>query len=232
MRFREEKGMARLIGILACVSVFTLVSVHPVLSFSFSEYEAREKSRDAQPAHRLADLQCPESLTSSRIVSMIGEMHRGKRYVYRGNWRGLFITEESVYGRLIEKLNHGFERLGLTTYTGEEIDEQIAREEQEAFLNNDLEAAMSAAERLQADYMLKGIISTHAQTNRVVKIDEVFVVIDLTLYAGDGRQLSTARVEEATFSDADIPATVQNIVNKQASRITYELFAQYCKGEM
>ncbi|MFN2355823.1 MAG: hypothetical protein ABR512_15040 [Desulfopila sp.] len=232
MRLRRKKIVTDLLGMLVCVAVVTMVPVHLALSFSFSEYEAGEKSSETRPAPQLSDLHCPESLTSSRIVSMIGEMHRGKRYVYRGHWRGLFISEESVYGRLIEKLNHGFEQLGLTTYTNDEINEQIAREEQEAFLNNDLEAAMTAADRLQADYMLKGIISTHTQTNRMVKVDEVFVVIDLTLYAGDGTQLSTARVREVTFSDADIAATVQDIVNKQASRITYELFAQYCKGAM
>ena len=217
---------------LACLAALTMVPVHLASSFSFSEYEAKENNTEVRSAYRLADLHCPESLTSSRIVAMIGEMHRGKRYVYRGHWRSLFITEKSVYGRLIEKLNLGFERLGLTTLTSEEINEQIAQEEQEAFLNNDLEAAMSAAQRLQADYMLKGIISTHTQTNRMVKVDEVFVVVDLTLYAGDGTQLSNARVKEVTFSDADIAATVQDIVNKQASRITYELFAEYCKEGM
>lgn len=223
--------MVCLIRLFIYVTLFTLVPMHVAFSFSFSEYETKENGRNAQPLDRLSDLHCPDSLTTSRIATMIGERHRDKRYVYR--WYGrkdLLITEQSLYGRLIDKLNNGFKQLGLTTYTEEEINDQIAREEQEAFLNNDIEAAMSAAERLQADYMLKGVISTHRQTNKVVNVDEVFVVIDLSLYASDGTQLSSARVKEATFSDADISATVQDIVSKQASRITYELFAEHCKG--
>ena len=220
--------MAHPLYLLLSVALLTLFPAHPASTFSFSEYEEQEQSSEAGIA--LTDLHCPESLTNSRVATMIGELHRGKRYIYHGYWGGSYITEQSMYGRLIDKLNTGFERLGLATYSEKEINIQIAKEEQEAFLNNDLEAAMSAAERLKADYMLKGVISTQAQINTVVKVDEVFVTIDLALYNDDGIQLSTARAREAAFSDADITATIQDIVSRQANRITYELFAEQCEG--
>ncbi len=220
--------MAHPLYLLLSVALLTLFPALPASSFSFSEYEDQEQGSEA--VHALADLHCPKSLTASKVATMIGELHRGNRYIYRGYWGGSYLTEQSVYGRLIDKLNTGFERLGLATYSEREINEQVAREEQEAFLNNDLEAAMSAAERLKADYMLKGVISTHTQINNVVKVDEVFVTIDLTLYNDNGLQISTARAREATFSDADITATIQDIVSRQADRITYELFAEHCKG--
>ena len=99
---------------------------------------------------------------------MIGENHRDGRTGAGGfygsfispdspDWDSRFGTRKSVYGSLVDDLNHGFRQLGLKTYTSAEINAQVARAEQEAFLNNDLDAAISAADRLSADFMLKGI---------------------------------------------------------------------------
>lgn len=172
---------------------------------------------------------------------MIGENHRDDRTglgVFYGSfispdspdWDSRFGTRKSVYGSLVDDLNHGFRQLGLKTYTSAEINAQVAREEQEAFLNNDLDAAISAADRLSADFMLKGIISTRTQINRVVNVEEVFVTINLALFERGGRQISNAQASETAFSDADVSATIQKLVKNQSRDITYQLFRDYCKG--
>lgn len=172
---------------------------------------------------------------------MIGESHRDDRpgyyrlYAYwnaaeEPNWDRRFGTRKSVYGSLIDNLNSSFQQLGLQTFTAQEVNEQIAKEEQEAFLNNDLDAALTAAKRLSADFLLKGNISTFVQKNKVVKVDEVFVTITLALTDKNGRQITNARLSETTFSDADIPATIQKLIAEQANTITYELFSQPCNG--
>lgn len=213
----------------------------PSWSFSFSEYEQQEAAGTDTSRHTsLAQLRCPPSLKKARIATMIGETHKDARG-YQGfygsfltqdspDWDNRFGTNRSVYGRLVDDLNQGFKQLGLRTYTTEEINAQVARAEQEAFLNNDLDAAISAAGRLSADFMLKGIISTRTQTNRVVHVDEVFVTINLSLFDRNGRQISSAMASETSFSDADVLATIQKLVQQQSQDITYQLFREYCKG--
>ncbi len=209
-------------------------------AFSFSEYDNETDSTTADKAEKnLAALKCPASFKNKKIATMIGEQHRDDRYSHYAtiitvgdpDFDYRFGTKKSVYGPLIDELNQSFSQLGLKTYTGAEINDQIAREEQEAFLNNDVEAALSAATRLKADFLLKGIISTRAQTNKVVKIEEVFVTITLTLHNSESTQLTTARVSEAVFSDADTLGTIQRLVKEQSRSITYQLFKDYCRKE-
>ncbi len=212
-------------------------------SFSFSEDEQQETGGvPSATSHSLAKLHCPKSLKTAKIATMIGEIHKNDRTGLDGfygsfmapdspDWHSSrFGTKKSVYGNLVDELNGGFQQLGLKTYTTAEINAQIARAEQEAVLNNNLDAAVSAADRLSANFVLKGIISTHSQINRVVNIDEVFVTIDLSLHDSSGTLISTAQMSETAFSDADILSTIQKLVKSQSREITYQLFKDYCKG--
>ena len=228
------------------LALLVLVTVtfapHPAHSFTFSEYEQKETAGETVgTGNSLGTLHCPKSLKTAKIATMIGEIHKDNRTGQNGfygsfmssnspDWGNRFGTKKSVYGNLVDDLNSGFQQLGLKTYTTAEINNQIARAEQEAVLNNNPDAAIAAADRLSANFMLKGIISTHSQINRVVNIDEVFVTINLTLLDRSGRQISTAQISETTFSDADILATIQKLVKQQSREITYQLFKDYCKG--
>ncbi|MFH0780705.1 MAG: hypothetical protein V2B20_01985 [Pseudomonadota bacterium] len=211
-------------------------------SFSFSEDEQKEITGEStDTGNALATLHCPKSLKSAKIATMIGEIHKNSRTGSNGfygsfmtpdspDWDKRFDSKKSVYGNLVDELNGGFRQLGLKTYTTAEINAQIARVEQEAVLNNNLDAAVSAADRLSANFMLKGIISTRSQVNRVINIDEVFVTITLSLLDRSGNLISSAVINETAFSDADILATIQKLVKKQSREITYQLFKEYCKG--
>lgn len=227
---------------LTLLSLFiSVLSLQSAVAFSFSEDEQLEKSGSTGPAISLETLKCPPSLKNKKIATMIGESHRDGRagynrfFVYwntsaNSNWDNRFGTTKAVYGSLIDNLNNSFHQLGLKTFTAQEINDQIATEEQEAFLNNDLDAALSAADRLGADYMLKGTISTLVQTNKVVRIEEVFVTINLSLSDKNGRAISSARISETTFSDADVPATIQRLIAENSNKISYDLFSKVCKG--
>lgn len=224
------------------VIIFAALTPYAAFSFSFSEDAQKESASETTGTkNSLASLHCPKSLKAAKIVTMIGEIHRDDRTGldrFYGSfmapnspdWTSRFGTKKSVYGNLVDELNGGFQQLGLKTNTTAEINAQIARVEQEAVLNNDLDAAVSAADRLSANFMLKGIISTHSQINRVVNIDEVFVTINLSLLDRKGNLISTAQINETAFSDADILATIQKLVKNQSREITYQLFKDYCKG--
>ena len=232
----------RFLSKLSLLVIFIAVlAPHSAISFSFSEDAQNETAAEMTgTTNSLSKLHCPKSLKSAKIVTMIGETHRDDRTGldrFYGSfmtpnspdWTSRLGTKKSVYGNLVDELNHGFQQLGLKTNTTAEINAQIAREEQEAVLNNNLDAAVSAANRLSAKFMLKGIISTHSQINRVINIDEVFVTINLSLLDHNGTQISTAQINETTFSDADILATIQGLVKNQSREITYQLFKDYCK---
>lgn len=226
---------------LAIFAVF--YPAHSSFSFSFSEYEQQESSaKNSDQSVSPAQLRCPQSLKKSRIATVIGEIHRDDRTGHDGfygsfispdspDWDSRFGTKKSVYGALVDVLNQEFQQLGLKTYSSAEINRQVARVKQEAFLSNgDPDAANSAAERLSADFMVKGLISTRAQINRVVQIEEVFVTINLSLFDRSGRQISNAQANETAFSDADVLTTIQKLVKEQSRYITYQLFRDYCKG--
>ena len=224
---------------LVCFLFVTIPSIG--FSFSFSEYEKQEAAAEQSPPPvSPSEFRCTKNLETKKIATVIGEIHRNQwngRYGYFGyftnsedpDWDNRFGTKKPVYGDLADDLNKAFMRLGLKTFTAEQINDQIAREEQEAFLNNDLEAAMSAAERLSADFVLKGLISTRTQVNKVVNVDEVFVTIDLVLLDRNGGTLASAQISQTAFSDADIQATLQKMIRNQSGRITRELFKDYCK---
>jgi hypothetical protein len=228
--------------ITVTIILFTYALPYAASSFSFSEDEQQETARSTSgPSNSLTKLHCPKSLKTAKIATMIGEIHKNDRTGLAGfygsfmtadspEWNSRFGTKKSVYGNLVDELNSGFQQLGLKTFTTAEINAQIARAEQEAVLNNNLDAAVSAADRLSAKFLLKGIISTHSQINKVVNIDEVFVTINLSLHDSSGSLISTAKMSETTFSDADILSTIQNLVKSQSREITYQLFKDYCKG--
>ncbi len=225
-------------GLALLVIFFATLTPYSAFPFSFSEEAEKESAAETTgPRNSLAQLHCPKSLKAAKIATMIGEIHREGTTGLDG-YNGSFMTsnahdrdsKNSVYGNLVDELNGGFHQLGLQTYTAAEINAQIAKVEQEAVLNNDLDAAVSAAERLSANFMLKGIISTRSQINRVVNIDEVFVTINLSLLDHSGNLIATAQINETTFSDANILATIQKLVKKQSREITYQLFKDYCKG--
>ncbi len=211
--------------------IIAILSPYSASCFSFSEEAQKEAIEDTTTGrgNSLATLHCPKSLKAAKIATMIGEIHRDNT-LYSRDWDSKSATKKSVYGNLVDELNGGFQQLGLKTYTAAEINAQIARVEQEAVLNNNIDAAVSAADRLSANFMLKGIISTRSQINRVVNIDEVFVTINLSLLDRSGNLISSAQINETTFSDADVLNTIQKLVKKQSQEITYQLFKDYCRG--
>lgn len=210
-------------------------------SFSFSEYENQEaQSEEASKKTDLSQVSCSKALKRKKLAVMIGQRHRDKKsnkgfgryYIYGADFsEEKFGTTKAVYGTLAETLNSGFRQLGPRTYTPAQINAQIARAEQEAFLNNNIDAAMSAANRLGADFMVKGQISTLAQVNKILNIDEIFVTITLSLTDRRGKFISSARISDTAFSDADVAGGIQKMVAEQSGEIIYQLFQGYCKKE-
>ncbi|MBU4011287.1 MAG: hypothetical protein KJ882_11040, partial [Proteobacteria bacterium] len=156
---------------------------------------------------------------NKKIAVMVGE-----EYIDGGRQ-----IKSSSNSPLVEELNGRLNQLGLKTYTPGEINSQIAKAEQEAFLANDIDAAASAASRLSAKYFLRGLISTRTQKNPVIGIDEVFLTLSLTLVDGKGRNLASGQLSDAVFSDSDTTATAIKLVRTKSAGIISDLFKGICK---
>lgn len=200
------------------ISLFCIFEIPAAWSFNFSEYEKENSPEiDAQNiSHDLKnELKC---LKNKKIAVMVGEE------VIEGRYK----IKSSSNNHLVEALNEQLNQLGLKTYTPEEINSQIAKAEQEAFLSNDIDAAVSAATRLRAKYFLKGLISTRTQKNPVIGIDEIFLTLSLTLVDEKGRNLASGMLSDAVFSDSDTTATTLKLVRTKSAGLISDLFKEVC----
>ncbi|MBA3037927.1 MAG: hypothetical protein FP814_15740 [Desulfobacterium sp.] len=201
------------------ILLFCFIKPSVSWSFNFSEYEKQDSS---EPVSEEISVNLKEELKcirNKKIAVMVGE-----EYIDGGRQ-----IKSSSNSPLVEELNGRLNQLGLKTYTPGEINSQIAKAEQEAFLANDIDAAASAASRLSAKYFLRGLISTRTQKNPVIGIDEVFLTLSLTLVDGKGRNLASGQLSDAVFSDSDTTATAIKLVRTKSAGIISDLFKGICK---
>ena len=193
--------------------------------FSFSEREAQEKATAAAEASsrtdeiaRLLATPCAQKLKNRRIATMIGEIHD----------HGRARTMAGDDGPLFEEINLRMRRLGMQTIRPETIRAEVAQAEIQAFLNNDPDAAIQAAGRLQADFFLRGLIEARSRVNPVVRINEVFVTLTLTLVDRRGRPISHVSATGDSFAGQDTFAAALALVREQADLLVARLYNDYC----
>ena len=82
---------------------------------------------------------------------------------------GYIAAQQQNYGPHFEAINARLRSLGLRTYTPEEIRRQIAQAEIDAYFKNDPDAALAASKRLGASFVLRGLISSQATRNPMMR---------------------------------------------------------------
>jgi len=195
--------------------------------FSFRESEDREADerrrsaeRRAAEIERLLAVPCDEKLKKRKIALIIGERVETQGIVY----------EPGKYGPLFQEISRRLRDLGLRTYTREQIRAQIAAEEVKAFLNNDVDAAATAARRLGASYFLRGMIRSKVRMNPVVRTEEVFVTMAFTLVDASGRTLSHVTAGGDAYSGPDPMETALRIVRNEADLAVARLYHDFCRN--
>ena len=193
--------------------------------FSFSEYEENEAAEEASAAQsraryidQLLSTPCKQRLQGKKVAIVIAERHDNGRY----------STRQSNYGLMFQEINNRLRRLGMRTFTPEQITAQIAQAEVEAFFNDDPDAAISAARRLGASFTIRGLISARSRVNRVVGINEVFVDMGLTLVDSRGRTLADASASGDSWAGSDTVSVALHLVREQADQMVAELYHGYC----
>ena len=191
--------------------------------FKFSQPDDSDRIENEAKQARIAEqlsTPCRASLKDRKIMLVIGER--------RSN--GYIVAEQQAYGPHFQAINTRLRALGLKTYTAEEIRRQIAQAEIDAYFRNDPDAALSASKRLGASFILKGLISSQATVNPIIRVNQVMVDMDFTLTGADGRVISDTHANSGSYAGADIQHMALTLVNEQADEVVAKLYSDYCRN--
>jgi hypothetical protein len=180
---------------------------------------AEEAARGARVAENLST-PCRESIKSKKIAVIIGEEQSN----------GVVLARQENYGPHFQLINGRLQALGLRTYTPEEIRKQIAQAEIDAYFKNNPDAALSAAKRLGASFVLRGLITAQATYNPIVRVNQVSVGMGFTLAAADGRTVASAGASAASYAGPDVRAMAVTLLNEHADEVVSRLYSEYCRN--
>ena len=207
--------------ILFAVFFITILSfLSNAFAFSFSEYEKEEAEKEQkreteiqQEVDRLLSTHCKKSLKRKKIAVILGQ-----EKVY------------ADYNLLYMVINEKLQSIGLRIYSQKEITAHIAQAELDAFLANDMDAAASAASRLKADFILRGVISSRKRLNPVLKIEEVYVSMGFSLINSNGKIISNVSATGEAFSGRDTLSAALELVKDNSDLVVAKLYSDYCKS--
>jgi hypothetical protein len=194
--------------------------------FKFSQPDADQEAQQAQQAAREDRIAfelstpCRADLKGKKIMVIIGEQQSN----------GYINAQQQNYGRHYQAINARLRALGLRTFTPEEIRAQIAQAEIDAYFRNDPNAALSAARRLGASFVLRGLITAEASMNPIIPVNQVAVSMGFTLTGGNGRIISDVAANSSSYAGADIAQMALTLVNEQADEVVARLYGDYCRN--
>ncbi|MBK7001775.1 MAG: hypothetical protein IPH35_17875 [Rhodoferax sp.] len=200
----------------------TLCSTNFAHGFSFSQEDDAEQAQEAQQQARVQSLlssPCRAKIKNQKIMVLIGEERNG-----------LVQAAQSSYSSHFNALNTRLQSLGLKTYTQAQIKAQVAQAEIDAYFKNDPDAALSASRRLAAQYILRGLISSQTSYNPIVRVNQVAIRMNFTLTGANGRTISQASAENASYAGADTSGMALTLINEKADAVVAQLYSDYCRS--
>lgn len=204
------------------LAVLFCLAVPSAFAFNFSDEDKQQKDAD-EASRKMVSQQlatpCREALKDRKIMVVIGE--RSSRGIN---------AQQSNYGSHFNAINQRLRKLGLKTYTQQEITAQVAQAEIDAYFRNDPDAALAASKKMGADFILRGTISSRSAINPVLRIPEVYVSMGFTLSAADGRSISDVSAQAESYSGSDTLGMALTLVNEQASGVVAKLYSDYCRN--
>ncbi|BBK37512.1 hypothetical protein STAQ_25900 [Allostella sp. ATCC 35155] len=170
------------------------------------------------PAAALIDPACRRRLAGRKIAIVFTEVREdGGRLIRQKRYAGVFpIVADAL------------RRAGMTVYTQEEINRQIAQEEMRRFLNNEADAALTAFRRLGAAYILRATIESRATMNPMIRVKQVGVTVTFALSSSAGGIVGQAEMSTASFTGADPLPVVRDIVREEIDRTVVDLYDSVC----
>ncbi|MFO1324312.1 MAG: hypothetical protein U1F15_09625 [Burkholderiales bacterium] len=191
--------------------------------FKFSTPDTTEQAAQAAKEDRIAyelSTPCRADLKGKKIMVVIGERQSN----------GYIEAHQNNYGPHFQAINARLRSLGLRTFTPEEIRAQIAQAEIDAYFKNNPDLALSAAKRLGASFVLRGLITADAVMNPIIAVNQVHVSMGFTLAGSDGRIVSDVGAESASYAGANVGQMALTLVNEQADEVVARLYGDYCRN--
>ena len=205
--------------------LLTLLACGPAVAqqqgFKFSQPDDTDRQEQQAKEERIRQqlsTPCRAAIKDRKIMVLIGERQSN----------GYIAAQQQNYGPHFNAINNRLRTLGLKTYTPEEIRRQIAQAEIDAYLKNDQEAMLSAAKRLGASFVLRGLISSQAMKNPMMNVNQVNVNMQFTL-SGTGQIISETDAHSASYAGADVSRMALTLVNEQADEVVATLYEDYCR---
>jgi hypothetical protein len=189
--------------------------------FKFSNEDKAQAEAKAERQGRIdAQLStpCRDRIKNRKIMVLIGE-----------EVNGAVQARQSAFSSHFDAINARLQKLGLRTYTQEEIRKQVAQAEIDAYFKNNPDAALSAAKRLAASYTLRGLISSRAMRNPMMPVNQVAVSMQFVLTGADGKRVAQADAQSQSFSGADVQGMALTLINEQAEEVVARLYSEYCQ---
>lgn len=198
------------------------VLVSKAWGFSFSEEESKQQSAEKAAAarHRAAAQiapACREALRGKTIMVVVGERTA----------RGM-SSDQSSYSSHFNAIDKRLRKLGLNTITQAEMKAKIAQAEIDAYLKNDMDAAMNASKKIGADFILRGVMSSRSAINPVLRIPEVYVSMSFALTGPDGKTISEAGASAESYSGTNTGSMALTLINEHADGVVARLYRDYC----
>ena len=211
------------LGVLAALALAFAAGDGVAQGFSFSQPDTsaqREQQAREQRVAELLSTPCRAGLKDQKIMVVIGELQSD----------GFVAAQQQNYGPHFQAINGRLRELGLRTFTPEEIRAQIAQAEIDAYFRNDPDAALSAARRLGASFVLRGLISAEASGNRIIAVNQVSVNMGFTLSGSNGRVISDVQAGSSSYAGADVARMALTLVTEQADEVVARLYGDYCRN--
>lgn len=189
--------------------------------FRFSSEDQTEKAQQAEQQAKVEALlstPCRGKIKNQKIVVLVGESRNGSVQASQGAFSAHF-----------DAINSRLRNLGLKTYTQAQIRQQVAQAEIDAYFKNDPDAALGAAKRLAAQYTLKGLIHSQASRNQIVNVNQVNVSMAFTLTGANGKVISQASAENASYAGQDTAGMALTLINERADELVARLYSDYCQ---
>ena len=143
---------------------------------------------------------------------------------------GYVSANQQNYGPHFQAINGRLRALGLATFTPEEIRAQIKQAEIDAYFRNNPDLALSAAKRLGASFVLRGLITSEATMNPIIAVNQVTVGMGFTLAAANGRIVSDVGASAGSYAGANVGQMALTLVNEQADEVVARLYGDYCRN--
>jgi hypothetical protein len=221
------RSATRYARVALLIAVCLPLSAAAQQGFSFSqdqEKSAREQAAaEAARQNRVAtnlSTPCRQAIRDKKIMLIIGEQQSN----------GVVLAQQQNYGPHFQVINGRLRSLGLQTYTPEEIGKQIAQAEIDAYFRNDPDKALSASRRLGAAFVLRGLITSQATVNPVLRVNQVSVGMGFSLASSNGKHVADASAAAASYAGPDVRAMALTLLNEQADEVVSKLYSDYCRN--